>query len=157
MFLNIVSLVYRSTLYWHFYGFRRLWWNHLCCLQVILNHIWNKLARSYYLLEWFAFEQVMTWRSTALLKSQNKMNIQEKKKKDGSAYSLQLHGSLSEFLVSFRPLWTATWFIFDYQEALCILIKTLDWVFIFRIVLDWSWVFFFLRAWLKLSCELIKQ
>ena len=81
MFLNIVSLVYRSTLYWHFYGFRRLWWNHLCCLQVILNHIWNKLARSYYLLEWFAFEQVMTWRSTALLKSQNKMNIQEKKRK----------------------------------------------------------------------------
>ena len=81
MFLNIVSLVYRSTLYWHFYGFRRLCWNHLCCLQVILNHIWNKLARSYYLLEWFAFEQVMTWRSTALLKSQNKMNIQEKKRK----------------------------------------------------------------------------
>jgi len=69
--------------------------------------------------------------------------ISRKKKKDGSAYSLQLHGSLSEFLVSFRPLWTVPWFIFDYQEALCILIKTLDWVFIFRIVLDWSWVFFF--------------
>lgn len=69
--------------------------------------------------------------------------ISRKKKKDGSAYSLQLHGSLSEFLVSFRPLWTVTWFIFDYQEALCILIKTLNWVFIFRIVLDWSWVFFF--------------
>ena len=143
MFLNIVSLVYCSTLYWHFYGFRRLCWNHLCCLQVILNHIWNKLARSYYLLEWFAFEQVMTWRSTALLKSQNKMNIQEKKRK----MDLLIACSYMEVWVNFlsvsghSEVWTMSLFNIQLSGNFYVF-SSKPWIeyLYFRIVLDWRWV-----------------
>ena len=141
-FLYIGSLIYHSTFYRQFYWFGRFWWNHPCCLQVILNDIWNKLAWSNLLPEWFAVWASNDMNSNALLKTQNKMNIPSGKRKmdlliacsyiEVWVNSCQFQASLNSELSLFNIRLSGNFYVFSSKPWI-------EYLY-FRIVLDWRWV-----------------